>query len=138
MRSIEADLTPEDLTILCEYMLARSVLWHDGPLATPCRVWLGGVNNSGYGSIRLKGKWAVHRIGYLLGHGAPARQQANHRCHQSRYWAPGHLYNGSQAQNVADAIAAGRMQPPRNRGARRTAQVLRIGRGRQPMEQAFG
>jgi hypothetical protein len=89
-------------------MLARSVEWQ-GPLATPCRVWTGSVNNGGYGSISLRGrKLAVHRLGFLLGNGAPPKEQANHRCHVSRCWEPGRPYGGSQAQNVADAIAAGR------------------------------
>lgn len=109
-RFTEAQLTADELTELCERMLAKSVVWQ-GPLPTPCRVWLGAANNSGYGSIGLKGRhWLTHRIGFILGNGAPPKEQANHRCHVPRCWEPGHLYSGSQAQNVADAIAAGRMQ----------------------------
>jgi hypothetical protein len=130
---IEAGLTVDELTELCERMLAKSVVWQ-GPLDSPCRVWLGSVNNSGYGSIGLKGRhWLIHRIGFILGYGAPPKKQANHRCHVPRCWEPAHLYSGSQAQNVADAIAAGRA---RNRRERRTAQILHIKRWLEPMEQA--
>lgn len=106
----EVDLSSTDLEELAEKLREGSAWWHDGPMESPCLLWLGGIDGPGYGMIKFKGRrWACHRIGYLLSNGAPAKQNVLHKCDEPRCWAPLHLWEGSQQENVADAIAKGRM-----------------------------
>lgn len=64
-------------------------LWND----TPCWVWIGTVNNAGYGRHHTNnGSVAAHRYSYLLQKGEiPKGLQIDHLCRNKRCINPQHL-----------------------------------------------
>lgn len=85
-----------------------------------CWLWTGGSDQNGYGQIQVKlaGTWRPvrsHRVAFFLEHG---RWPANglHGCDNPRCVrvAPGHVFEGTKADNTADMLAKGRgyQQPP--------------------------
>lgn len=77
-----------------------------------CWTWTGARNRSGYGVVRLRGRWnaLAHRVSWVLQHGTeiPSGQQVLHRCDNPSCVRPTHLFLGTNADNVADKIAKGR------------------------------
>jgi hypothetical protein len=73
-----------------------------------CLVWTGCVGSHGYPLARHEGRvTTVGRIVLtLLGHDL-AGLDACHSCDESRCIAPDHLWPGTRAENVADAIQRG-------------------------------
>lgn len=79
----------------------------------PDDCWLMGNfprQGKGYQTFRMGGRWyGAHRIACELAHGVPKPgQQALHSCHEPQCLNHRHLRWGTQADNIADAIAAGR------------------------------
>ena len=75
-----------------------------------CVLWTGLLDVNGYGRAQFNGRvQGTHRTSYELAYGPlPDGGQINHRCRQSRNCLrPDHLYCGSQAQNMADAVRDG-------------------------------
>lgn len=76
-----------------------------------CLLWPFGVNSQGRGSVWYPDEQRcvqVHRLAFKLVHGRWPEPCALHRCDVARCFAPPHLFEGSQADNVADMIAKGR------------------------------
>lgn len=79
-----------------------------------CWPWLKGVNRHGYGRInvgRIKGVSQIklaHRLAYELTFGPPVGV-VRHQCHNPPCCNPNHLLDGTQADNMQDAIRAGRL-----------------------------
>lgn len=102
-----------------------------------CWAWLGSKNGpDGYGGInvtrtardgrRYRGPEYTHRYAYLLTHGAiPDGMSVLHRCDNPICVNPSHLFLGTQADNMKDAAAKGRLHVPRPRGQKLSAAQLR-------------
>ena len=71
-----------------------------------CWVWLGSVNNQGYGSVRTKPKPAgptlVHRYAYeMLVGPIPEDRELDHRCRNRRCVNPAHLEVVTRSENCS-------------------------------------
>lgn len=85
-----------------------------------CWLWTGSVTGGGgvkHGAFRLHGRPAyAHRIAWELEYGViPAGLQVNHKCDVPLCVRPGHLFLGSQFDNLADARQKGRLNNTRPR-----------------------
>lgn len=67
-----------------------------------------------YGRFKLDGHTVgAHKASYVLFRGEiPAGMQVLHTCDNPACVRPSHLFLGTQQDNVADAVAKGRMGPP--------------------------
>src|SRR5262245_11822437 len=92
-----------------EKLLSR-VLIADGPLDTPCWLFIGGENNCGYGYIHYQGEpEGTHRISWQLHRGPiPDGMWVLHRCDVPSCCNADHLFLGSPQDNTADMMAKGR------------------------------
>lgn len=82
---------------------------------TGCWLWTGTVNGAGYGTIGLgskeQGKGFVHRVSYEHHvEPIPAGMVICHRCDVKLCVNPAHLFVGTQADNMHDAQAKGRIR----------------------------
>ncbi len=97
----------------------------DGPihpdLGTPCWLWIGALSH-GYGTIRdtnaevstrTNAQLRAHRVSLALHRGerlTPGMSTvARHLCDITACVNPDHLTDGTQKQNIGDALAKGRM-----------------------------
>jgi hypothetical protein len=80
-------------------------------METCCWVWTRGTRR-GYGVVRVSDKVLMaHRIAYILAHGSiPQKLLALHQCDNPRCCNPSHIQIGTDAQNIAEAIARGRFK----------------------------
>jgi hypothetical protein len=84
-----------------------------------CWEWQGTVKNSGYGDFKTT-KYRnqsfprmAHRVAWWLTFGSIVRKMLiMHRCDNKRCCNPKHLFIGTQAMNMRDASAKGRLQKP--------------------------
>lgn len=88
-------------------------------MGTPCWVWLGKLNNGGYGELtmRVKGRKVhvlAHRWSVFVFRGTKLRkgQVVMHRCNNTWCCNPQHLLPGTQRKNVRQCVAQGRHKSP--------------------------
>ena len=81
-----------------------------------CWLWVASRNEHGYGKIGREGKRSnayAHRYSYELNVGPiPAGLLVLHRCDNPACVNPNHLFLGTYADNIHDAIAKGRPVGP--------------------------
>lgn len=86
-----------------------------------CWLWLGHLSRTGYGRFRssVRRSDEAYRVSYRLFKGPiPTGMVVRHQCDVRACVNPDHLIVGTQAENVADAIARGRHRAPSREGGR--------------------
>ncbi len=75
-----------------------------------CWLWLGSVTQSGYGNAWTNGKnMRAHRLSWMIHNGdIPKEMCVLHRCDTPACINPGHLFLGTQLENIKDRDAKGR------------------------------
>ena len=80
-----------------------------------CWLWAGMVNQYGYGRLRVNGDIKLcHRLSYeVFCDMIPSGAHVLHRCDTPSCVNPGHLFLGTNLDNIADKVAKGRQHRPR-------------------------
>ncbi len=75
-----------------------------------CRLWLGGKDRDGYGRIKITGRmFQAHRVAYMIEHGEVDDDLlVCHECDRPLCVTSQCLWQGTDADNVADMIRKGR------------------------------
>lgn len=75
----------------------------------PCWDWTGSLNSCGYGNFRLGRVVSAHRVAWRLWRSDPGICSVLHQCDRPSCVNPGHLFLGSQRDNMRDCVTKGRM-----------------------------
>ncbi len=108
-----------------------------GPIDdSPCLIFLGSTNDSGYGSISFGARtYGAHVASYLVNVGdVPDGLCVLHRCDIRTCTEPTHLFLGSIQDNALDMVSKGRhwkqrSMPRDNQGERRATIRMRMAPG---------
>lgn len=86
----------------------------DRGLGSPCWEWVKHRNQDGYGLIKYNNKsLKLHRVMYERAYGPiPVGKSVLHRCDNPPCSNPGHLFVGTQADNIRDMCSKGRNRSP--------------------------
>jgi hypothetical protein len=94
------------------------------PAMGSCWLWIASVQNKGYGVLDtnhsgIRKTHLVHRIAFALANGSiGAGMKILHSCDTPRCCNPGHLFEGTQRDNMRDCVSKGRCRSGRHPGAR--------------------
>lgn len=92
-----------------------------------CYLWLGPLTGSGYGDFYWKGlRSGAHRVAIevFTGRPIPDGMCVCHRCDNPGCVNPGHLFLGTNDDNVADKVAKGRSSRGASHGLRMKGSAL--------------
>lgn len=82
---------------------------------TPCWIWTACKDKNGYGITRIKyDKISVHRASFIFIN-SPTKLKILHKCDVSACFNPEHLFEGTQKDNIRDAVSK-----RRHRNSKRT------------------
>lgn len=88
-----------------------------GYAGVPCWNWTGNTSE-GYGALTAGGCWErCHRLSWLLANGEPGEGYVLHHCDNRSCVNPQHLFLGTHADNMRDAVRKGRIKVPRPNNA---------------------
>jgi hypothetical protein len=89
---------------------------------TGCHLWIGPINDGGYGKIKVNGQMCrAHRVSYAANVGTiPDGLMVLHRCDTPACVNPNHLFLGSARDNIVDATKKGRSNMARASTEQRT------------------
>lgn len=89
-----------------ELLLIRVVITEDG-----CHEWQGALDRMGYGNVRWNGRlWRAHRLAFhLFVHPVTPGLSVCHSCDNPPCIHRGHLFEGTQTDNMRDAQGKGRL-----------------------------
>jgi hypothetical protein len=98
------------------------------PSLHKCWEWTSGTNNNGYGQFTVNakiGKRLSHRLAYADKHGPiPHGMNVLHKCDNRLCVNPGHLFLGTQKDNMQDMLAKGRRTYTNPRGEKNGRAIL--------------
>lgn len=80
-----------------------------------CQVWTGSIAPNGYGKLYLNGKnHNVHRLAWAIANGRSPRRGMDicHHCDNRSCIEPSHLFEGTRADNMKDAVNKNRIFNP--------------------------
>jgi len=79
-----------------------------------CWDWEGCINGNGYGSIRFNGGgYGAHQLSWIIHNGPiPPGICVCHTCDNRKCVNPGHLFLGTQSENIRDMVSKGRHFTP--------------------------
>lgn len=101
------------MTQRCTHAWAEKYFWPKVAKVDNCWVWTASKNERGYGRIAgkaLGGNRLAHCVSWELANASdvPAGQFVLHACDNPPCVNPGHLFLGTQKDNIADMISKGR------------------------------
>lgn len=105
-----------------------------------CWLWNGTYAHTGYGQIRINGTvYGAHRLSYELHVGAiPTGMSILHKCDNRACVNPGHLYAGTQSENMRDMVQRNRSATgARNHATKLTPKAVQIIRASQDTDAAI-
>jgi HNH endonuclease len=73
-----------------------------------CWYWRGCTDGLGYGHMTALGEVRAHRVAWRLFNGDPRDKMVLHKCDVRNCVNPGHLFLGTQTDNMRDCAAKGR------------------------------
>lgn len=111
---------------------AKERFWEKVHKTKDCWLWIASLETSGYGYFKLNGKSCrAHRVVWEWTYGPiPDGMCVCHRCDNPICVRPSHLFVGTVADNIRDAVAKGRQAKGERSGRSKltTHEVLEIRR----------
>ena len=91
-----------------------------------CRIWMGSVNENGYGTVCInQKKYKSHRVAWMFEYGEiPKGFLVLHQCDVPSCVNPNHLFLGNQRDNMRDMARKGRGGKGGARGERQGSAKL--------------